>query len=118
KLLQEIFGVADRDGPREARQKIAGALVLVDRRLEDSLALFFDLLGVADPERPAPVAEPADLQRQLFAAIARLLRALGEREPNVILLEDLHWFDDASTGFLDTLAQVIEGTKTLVLANF
>ena len=117
-LLQEVFGVSDRESPREAQQKIAGTLVLVDRRLEDSLGLFFDFLGVPDPERPAPVAEPADLQRQLFAAIARLLRALGEREPNVILLEDLHWFDDASAGFLDTLLQAIEGTKTLVLANF
>ncbi len=117
-LLQEVFGLADRDAPREARQKIAGALVLVDRRLEDSLSLFFDFLGVPDPERPAPVAEPADLNRQLFAAIARLLRALGEREPHVILLEDLHWFDDASVGFLDTLIQTIAGTKTLVLANF
>src|SRR6266404_709858 len=117
-LLQEVFGLADRDAPREARQKIAGALVLVDRRLEDSLSLFFDFLGVPDPQRPAPVAEPADLNRQLFAAIARLLRALGEREPSVILLEDLHWFDDASVGFLDTLAQVIVGTKTLVVANF
>ena len=110
-LLQEVFGVTDRDGPREARQKIAGALVLVDRRLEDSLPLFFDFLGVPDPERAAPVAEPADVKRQLFAAIARLLRALGEREPNVILLEDLHWFDDASTGFLETLAPVIAGTR-------
>lgn len=117
-LLQEVFGLSDRDAPREARQKIAGALVLVDRRLEDSLALFFDFLGVPDPELPAPVADPADLNRQLFAAIARLLRALGEREPHVILLEDLHWFDDASVGFLDTLVEVVAGTKTLVVANF
>ncbi len=117
-LLQEVFGLTDRDAPREARQKIAGALVLVDRRLQDSLGLFFDFLGVPDPERPAPVAEPADLNRQLFAAIARLLRALGEREPNVILLEDLHWFDDASVGFIETLTEVVTGTKTLVVANF
>src|SRR5262245_37422939 len=81
-LLQEVFGLTDREAPREARQKIAGTLVLVDRRLEDSLALFFDFLGVPDPERPAPVAEPADLKRQLFAAIARLLRALGGRDPS------------------------------------
>ena len=117
-LLREVFGLDERDGPRESRQKIAGALVLVDRRFEEFLPLVFDFLGVPDPDRPAPPADPGDRQRQLFAMIARLLRALGTREPCLILLEDLHWFDDGTVAFLDSLVEAVTATKTLVFLNF
>jgi len=117
-LLRGIFSLGDGDTPREARQKIAGTMVLLDRRFEDALPLVFDFLGVPDPDRPAPVADPADIRRQLFAIIARLVRALGEREPSVLLLEDLHWFDDGTASFFDSLVDAISGTKTLLLLNF
>jgi len=117
-LLRAIFGLREHDTASEARQKIAGALVLLDRRFDEVLPTVFELLGVPDPQRPAPVADPADRRRQIFAIIARLVRALGEREPSVVLLEDLHWFDDATVAFLDTLVEAIAGTKTILLVNF
>jgi class 3 adenylate cyclase len=117
-LLRSVFGVDDRDGPDETRRKIAGTLVLVDARFEEALPLLFEFLAVPDPERPAPVFDPADRQRQLFAVVARCLRALGQRATNVILLEDLHWFDDGTASFLDTLVEAISGTHTLLVVNF
>src|SRR5262249_25616214 len=117
-LLRAVFALTERDGAREARQKTAGSLVLVDPRFEEALPLVFDFLGVPDPARPAPLADPADKQRQLFGIIARLIHSLGEREPNVILLEDLHWFDEGTERFLETLVDAIANTKTLVLLNF
>ncbi len=117
-LLRAVFALTERDGAREARQKIAGTLVLVDPRFEEALPLVFDFLGVPDPARPAPLADPAERQRQLFGIIARLIHSLGERDPNVILLEDLHWFDEGTERFLETLVDAIAGTKTLVLLNF
>ncbi len=117
-LLRSVFGLTEGDGTREARQKIAGTLVLVDSRFEEALPLVFEFLGVPDPARPAPLADPADRQRQLFGIIARLFRSLGERERSVLLLEDLHWFDEGTGRFLETLVDAIAGTKTLVLLNF
>src|SRR5206468_3110227 len=117
-LLRGVFGLTEQDGEREARQKIAGTLMLIDPRFDEALPLVFDFLGVPDPARPAPLFDPADRQRQLFGIIARLLKALGERESHVILLEDLHWFDEGTGRFLDTLLDAIAGTKTLVLLNF
>jgi class 3 adenylate cyclase/tetratricopeptide (TPR) repeat protein len=117
-LLRDVFSLEENDGAREARQKIAGTMVLLDPRFEEALPAVFEFLGVPDPERPAPVADPADRRRQLFAIIARLVRALGEREPSVLVLEDLHWFDDGTASFLESLVDAISGTKTLLLLNF
>ncbi|MDH3211251.1 MAG: AAA family ATPase [Myxococcales bacterium] len=117
-MLRAIFGVEDRDGDRSARQKIAGAVVLLDRELESDLPLLFELLGVPDPERPAPRAEPEVRERQLSELFRRLVQARSRREPGVMLFEDLHWLDRASEAFLENLVEVIPTTRTLLLVNF
>ena len=53
-FYREALGIGAHDDDRQARQKIAGGVVLVDEELREALPLFFDFLGVPDPERPAP----------------------------------------------------------------
>jgi class 3 adenylate cyclase/tetratricopeptide (TPR) repeat protein len=117
-MLRAIFGIDDRDGDRSARQKIAGAVMLLDRELESGLPLLFELLGVPDPERPVPRAEPEARERQLSELFRRLVEARSRREPGVMLFEDLHWLDGASEAFLENLAEMVPATRTLLLVNF
>ena len=48
------FGITEQDTARAARDKIAGRMLLLDETLAEGLPLMFDLLGVPDPDRPAP----------------------------------------------------------------
>jgi adenylate cyclase len=113
------FGITEHDTPRGARDKIAGRMLLLDETLADGLPLMFEFLGVPDPERPASPLGPEARQRQLLDLIRRLSRARSAREPAVILLEDLHWFDRASEEFIEKLAvEVAPGNRTLMLLNF
>jgi class 3 adenylate cyclase len=116
-LLRTYFGIGEHDGEREARQKIAGALLLLDRDLEPALPMFFDFLGVPDPERPVK-AQGADLQRHLFGAVRRVVEAEARRQPSVVLFEDLHWIDDASAEFLAHLIDGVLAARGLMLVNF
>jgi predicted ATPase len=42
----------------------------------------------------------------------------GRRQPSVIFLDDLHWFDGGSEGFLEAMVEALPGTQSLVLVNF
>ena len=53
-LFRSFFGITEQDPPQGAREKIGGRFLLLDESLRDVLPLVFDLLGVSDPERPAP----------------------------------------------------------------
>jgi adenylate cyclase len=120
-LLEELrgsFGISERDSPRRVRQKIAGALVLLDRKLEESAPLIFDLFGVPDPERPAPRLLPEQRQSRVFAVLRRALHARSRQTAAVTLLEDLHWFDPTSVVFLGSLIEAIQGTRSLLLLTF
>src|SRR5439155_700512 len=93
---------------------IAGTVLLLDPELTESLPLLFDFLGVPDPERRAQRMDPEARQRQLCALFTRLVQARSRREPSVLLVEDLHWVDGGSEGFLAEL--VVPPTVHSVLA--
>jgi class 3 adenylate cyclase/tetratricopeptide (TPR) repeat protein len=117
-FLRESFGILARDGDHEARQKIAGAIVLLDEELRDELPLLFDFLGVPDPERPAPALDPEQRQRRLLELVKRLSVARSQRQPAVLVFEDLHWIDPATQAFIEALADGAEGHRTLMIVNF
>ncbi len=117
-LLRNLFGIVEQDGPQEARQKIAGALALLDDSFADDRALVLDFLGVADPKAPPLPLEPAVRQRLLFAFVRRLLQRRTETDLIVILIDDLHWIDPASDLFVTQIVEAVHATRTFLLVNF
>jgi class 3 adenylate cyclase/tetratricopeptide (TPR) repeat protein len=116
-MMRGYFGIEDDDSDRQARDKIAGRLLLLDDEFKDLLPVLFDFLGVADPDRPAP-ANPEARHRQLIVAVRRLIQTAGRQRQAVILIEDLHWLDAGSDLFLENLIGALPGTQTLVVVNF
>jgi DNA-binding CsgD family transcriptional regulator len=67
----------------------------------------------ADPEMARTV--DTDLERP--ALFRSLLRRLGE-EPTLVVLEDVHWADEATLDFLRFLGRRVENLPALVLATY
>ncbi len=117
-LARAACGVREGDDVREARQKIAGALVLQGAGLEASLPRLFEFLAVAETERPGFAPDAEGREGELLQMLERLLFEAGGAEPAVILLEDLHWIDPSSEALLARLAEALPATRTLLLVNF
>jgi len=69
------------------------------------------------PDLPAPTQNELSGRLQLFEAVARLLDALAQRAPVVLLLDDLHWIDSASLDLLRYLGYAWKdhGSRVLLL---
>lgn len=117
-LMRAFFGVSERDPDQVVREKVAGRLVLLGDELRDSLPLFFDLLGVPDPDHPLPDADPMLRRAEIFASLRRLLRAAAREGTAVLLIEDLQWIDEASHDLLDEIVEAVAGTDLMLLLNF
>jgi len=117
-MLRAFFGVAEGDEPPLARERIEATALDIDTAFERDLPLLFDFLGLADPERPLERIDPEARQRRLRALVGRLVVARGRREPNAILIEDLHWLDAASAAFVEELVRAAAGTRTLVVVTY
>jgi predicted ATPase/class 3 adenylate cyclase len=114
-LLRGLFEITEHDSETASRGKIAGTLLLLDRELDESLPLMFEFLGVPDPERPVPDMAPDTRQERLLAIVRRFLQVRSQRQPAVIILEDLQWIDRASQAFLQNVVEVVAQTRTLLL---
>jgi adenylate cyclase len=73
---------------------------------------------VNDTERPLPSIYPESRQRRLLAILRQAVQARSRREAAVMWLEDLHGLDEASAPYVEALAEVVAGTRTLLLATF
>jgi DNA-binding SARP family transcriptional activator len=83
------------------------------------LARILPELRVRCPDLPAPTEDELAAKLRLFEAVARLLDALCQRAPLVLLLDDLHWMDGASLDLLRYLGRFWSrhGSRVLLLVT-
>jgi len=69
------------------------------------------------PELTAPGGDGGHSRWELFDAVAALLNAVGEQQPVVCVLEDLHWAGQPTLQLLDHVAQRSARSRLLVLCT-
>lgn len=79
----------------------------------EDLALFEDLLGVANPDVPLPQIDPDARRRRLTAMVNAA--SLAVQSPAVYVIEDAHWIDDASESLLAGFLTVVPQTPLLTI---
>ena len=85
----------------------AGVIAQVVTEIRDRLP------GLASP----PATEPDQARFRLFDSITTFLKSASNREPLVIILDDVQWADEASLLLLQFLAKEIQSSRVLVLAT-
>lgn len=73
---------------------------------------------LADLPSPAPVSDPAQARFRLFDAITRFWQRAAQRQPLVLILDDLHWADTASLKLLEFLARELTASPLLLLGAY
>lgn len=116
-LYRDYFGIADRGAPALARTRIETMMLALDPAFAADLPLLFEFLGVVDPERPLAPLDHQARQHELLALMRRAVTARSRNEAAVLVVEDLHWIDDASAAFVEQLVEAVAGTRTLLVAT-
>jgi DNA-binding CsgD family transcriptional regulator/Tfp pilus assembly protein PilF len=87
-------------------------IVLEFARLLPELAL-----SLAGP-LPAPLPDPEQEKRRLFAALTRFFKERASQRPVLIVIEDLHWCDDISLEFVQSLSHFCATQPLLLLMTY
>jgi class 3 adenylate cyclase/tetratricopeptide (TPR) repeat protein len=114
-IVRGFTGVIDSDGDEEATRKVHGAVAAVVPEPSEAAWLvrhLRPLVGIDTDELGA-----GDRRGEAFAAWRRLLEALAEERPLVLVFDDLHWADDALLDFVDHLVDWATDVPILVLAT-
>jgi hypothetical protein len=109
-MVKARAGILESDGPAAATAKLAHAVEAVEDDPAERqwlMARLAPLVGLGSPGQAAK-AERAEV----FAAWRRFLEAVAAHGPLVLVVEDLHWADEA---MLDFLAYLLEWATNLPL---
>ena len=108
----EILDLAARQVPLRTFREVLGDAAPEIAKIQPSLRETF-------PDIPPPLELPPDQQRQY---LFRKYREFAERScrvaPIVMLLDDLHWADDASLGLLEYLAGYLAELPIFVIGTY
>ncbi|MGH2449384.1 MAG: AAA family ATPase, partial [Chloroflexota bacterium] len=120
-ILRDLAGLRENDRPDRMREKLQETLgsLLADQDVETQ-AIARDVIGtvVGLPAGGSSIAH-ADAQvrrRALLRSLRLLLRALSNRAPTLLVIEDLHWADTASSDVLGEILADVPGLRVMVLA--
>src|SRR5712691_10442414 len=67
---------------------------------------------------PAPLPDPEQEKRRLFAALTRFFKERASQRPVLLVIEDLHWCGDVSLEFLQSLARSCATQPLLLLMTY
>ena len=68
--------------------------------------------------QPAPQLEPDQARFRLFDSITAFLKTASQRQPLVLVLDDLHWADQPSLMLLQFVARELGGARLLIIGTY
>lgn len=91
------------------------ALATLTRGADAELSVVLPALGAAS--RPQS-DDPSELRSRLLWTVAEFVRALSQRQPLLLLLDDLHWADLSSLELLHFLARHSTDARVLIVCTW
>ena len=117
-ILRRVVSGEQDAGAELQADGVVGALLELGEELRESIPLLLRLLSLSHEEYPFPKHLTGDLVRvAMMESVAGLFSLLAERQPLVLVFEDWHWADDASTSALRQLAAVAESFPMLLVVT-
>jgi class 3 adenylate cyclase/tetratricopeptide (TPR) repeat protein len=110
-IVKSHAGILDSDEPATVAAKLDKVLAEPDPSLrswiKDRLTPLVGLKTTGDPPQ----------QEEVFGAWTRFLQQIAKQQPTVLVVEDLHWADDAMVAFLSHFAEQTTGLPLLIVTT-
>jgi len=118
-ILHSYLGVSSNaDNSLINRRLEAMGEDLFEHRKIEILPYIATMLGLtldAETAENLPLNDPQALQQRMLLAIGEWVEALAERQPVVMVFEDLHWADSSSVELIEYLFTLTFYTPVLII---
>ncbi len=117
-MLTNYFDIRTNDQAATRREKIGSSLTNMNPFLKDALPYLYDLLGIAEINDPLNQTHPLIKRARTLDAVKRIILTESQKQPLVLIFEDLHWADAQSRLLLDLLADSIADANVLLIVTY
>jgi len=117
-LVRRRFAVEEADDEAAIASKIERGLREIGEDLLTAAPYLRALLSVDPGNAEVRGMSPAQRRGETLEAIRRLLVRAAEQRPQVVVIEDLHWVDEASEQFLVSLVDSVPALRVLLVFTY
>jgi class 3 adenylate cyclase len=117
-LLKAYFEVEDRDDATVIRAKVTEKVLGFGDALKPAMPALLTLLDTPVEDERWRSLDPAQRRQRTLDAVKGLLLRESQRQPVLLMVEDLHWIDSETQALLDGLADSLPTVRILLLVNY
>ena len=139
-MLRRYFQITAGNGPGKIQERVVNHVLELSNMLKDTIAPILSLLGALPEENHSPpsgepdwlskhqdvvemvkrfgATDPQQRRRRIFDAVKRVLIRESQRQPLLIVFEDLHWIDSETQAFLDGFVESLPLSRILLLVDY
>jgi len=115
-LLKAYFHIHQTDDHQEICKRVTDRLLALDPVLEATRTAFLALFDAPDEEWKS--FDPLRRRQQTLEVVKTLLIRESQRQPLLLVFEDLHWIDGETRILLDRLIEKLPAASILLLVNY
>ena len=116
-MLRSIFRLDPTMSPEAANARVRGRLAVLELGDHPDIPILLDFLGYTPPGTQLPRLDATARLARLCAIVRAMIKAGGPRM-SIVIIDDMHWIDEASAVFMEAVIDAVAGTRHLVLLNF
>jgi tetratricopeptide (TPR) repeat protein/MoxR-like ATPase len=116
-LLKHAFSIQASDSDEVIADRIDRFTAEFGEPFRPSVQFLRSLLSIDKGDTSHVPLDPKLRRAGIFEAIGRLLHAISEVRPVVVVLEDLHWMDQATGEFLAMMGENLISRRILLCAT-
>lgn len=117
-MIRKASRIFASDDGATVAAKMRGSIERVGTDAGEALPYFLRLLGVREGTETLDELEPQAVQSRTFAVLRRMLLDASRNSLVVMELEDVHWIDETSEAFLDSLVEVMGAARLMLLVTY
>ena len=117
-LMRAYFELDALDPASRVIEKVGATVRELDPELGDAVAPLLSLLDVLPSDNPFRSLDARERHDRVVDALTQVLLKETERQPLVIVLENLQWVDNETQAFLDSLLDRIPAARLLLLVDY
>ena len=118
--LKDAAAVSADDDVSTARRKLGDLVAECARGVRESTATPPSWRAISPCSAAwtlPPIGPPPSTSARLHASVRRFLEALARRRPLCLVLEDIHWADDALLNLIEAVASRAQDAPLLIVAQ-
>jgi tetratricopeptide (TPR) repeat protein len=117
-LLRAYFELDALDPASRVAEKIAASVRELDPALGEAVAPLMSLLDALPSDDPFRALDARERHDRVVDALTQVLLKETERQPLVLVLENLQWVDGETQAFLDSLLDRIPTARLLLIVDY